>query len=332
MNETPDTNKKESYFELGMKELVAGNIEKAIEAFQQAVKLEPADSKIYSILGIAYGLLQDYDKAREAYEKAIALNPNNADVLNNLAALTHYAGIPKAAAFLFESVLASDPMYIEPYLNISRMFMELNLFPVAESYIRKILDIEPGNAEALNLLGVITNVTHRPHEAIGHFRNALRSDANQPSFFSNLGTALKSTGDLRLAILALEKAEELNPDSLPVLNNLGAIYRETGDMEKAERLLSRAISLYPENPFPHINLAEIFIARGEFAQALPHLKKYIALVPLDMDILFKTCGIARMADRLEDVVDEMKSFIREADPQDPRRVIVRGWLKIGKSA
>ncbi|MDP2984166.1 MAG: tetratricopeptide repeat protein [Candidatus Latescibacter sp.] len=330
MSETPDSNKKEYYFELGIKELDAGNIEKAIEAFQQAIMFDPTDTRSYCNLGIAYELLRDYDKAREAYEKAIALNPTNAVVLNNLAALTHYSGNPKAAAFLFESAIASDPLYIEPYLNIARMFMELNLFPVAESYIRKILEIEPGSAEALNLLGVITNVTHRPHEAVGHFQNALRSDANQPSFFSNLGTALKSIGDLRRAIMALEKAEELNPNSLSTMNNLGALYRETGNLDKAEHFLTRAIAYYPENPFPHLNLAEVFLAKGDYNRALPHLKKYIALVPLDMDTLFKTCGIARMADRLEEVVMEMKSFVREADPADPRKDVVRGWLKAAK--
>ncbi|MFA6471901.1 MAG: tetratricopeptide repeat protein [Candidatus Latescibacterota bacterium] len=330
MSEKPDENKKEYFFELGIRELEAGNIEKAIEAFQQAILIDPADPRPYSNLGIAYELSRDYGKARESYEKAVELNPDNAAMLNNLAALTKNDGNQIGAALLFESAISSDPLYIEPYLNISRMFMELNLFTVAEPYIRKVLEIEPGNAEALNLLGVITNVTHRSHEAVWHFQNAVRSDANQPSFFSNLGSAFQRIGDHRRAIIALEKAAELNPNSLSAMNNLGALYRETGNMEKAEHFLTRAIAFYPENPFPYLNLAEIYIAGQEYTRALPHLKKYIALVPLDMDILFKTCGIARMADRLEDVVGEMESFIQEADPSDPRRTIVKGWLKMAK--
>jgi Flp pilus assembly protein TadD len=330
MPETPDANKKEYYFELGIRELDAGNLDKAIEAFQQAILFDPTDPKSYSNLGIAYELSRDYEKALEAYEKAIALNPSNASVLNNLAALTRHSGDQKAAALLFESAIASDPLYIEPYLNIAGMFMELNLFSIAEPYIRKILEIEPGNAEALNLLGVITNVTNRSHEAVGHFQNALRSDANQPSFFSNLGTALKSIGDLRRAIIALEKAAELNPNSLSILNNLGALYRETGDLDKAGHFLTRAIAFYPENPFPYLNLAEIYITREDYSRALPYLKKYISIVPLDMDTLFRTCGIARMADRLADAVMEMKSFVQETDPADPRRDVVRGWLKRAK--
>jgi Flp pilus assembly protein TadD len=330
MPDKPDDRKKEYYFELGIKELDAGNIKNAIKALKKAILIDPADSKSYSNLGIAYELSMDYEEARKAYEKAIELNPGNASVLNNLAALTSHIGEKKGAALLFETAIAADPLYIEPYLNISRMFMELNLFPIAEPYIRKILEIDPRNAEALNLLGVITNITNRPHEAVGHFQNALRSDSNQPSFFSNLGTALQSIGDLRRAIIALEKAAELNPNSLSIMNNLGALYNKTGNIEKAEYFLNRAIEFYPENPFPYLNLAELYIAREEYSRGLVNLKKYIAIVPLDMDILFKTCGIARLADRLEDVIGEIESFIREADPSDPRLDIAKSWLKMAK--
>jgi Flp pilus assembly protein TadD len=291
-----------------------------------AAEINPEDASIFSNLGIAYELARDYEKAREAYERAIMLNPKSAATLNNLAGLTHRLGNRNIAALLYESAISSDPLYIEPYLNIARMFMDINAFHMAEPYVRKILQIEPQNAEALNLLGVITSVTERTDEAVVHFQNAVRQDGNEASFFSNLGAALRSTGDVRRAILAFEKAAEIGPNSLSVMNNLGVLYRETGDFNRAEHYLLRAAQFYPENPFPHFNLAELYISREDYNTALEHLKRYVALVPLDLDTLFKISGIARLADRLEDVADEMESFVREAPPDDPRRDIVRQWL------
>ena len=137
---------------------------------------------------------------------------------------------------------------------------------------------------------------------------------------------------MRRAIIAFEKAGELNPDNITIMNNLGVLYRETGQLDKAEGLFKLAIELYPENPFPYYNISEHYIAKDEYARALENLKLYISLVPLDMDNLFKTCGIARMANRLDDVIGEMQSFIDEAEPSDPRVVEVKKWMDMtGKS-
>ena len=49
-----------------------------------------------------------------------------------------------------------------------------------------------------------------------------------------------------------------------------------------------------------------------------------------MDTLFKTCGIARMANRLGDVTHEMQVFIEESEPSDSRVDTVRKWLETVK--
>jgi len=319
-------NSPDYFFELGIRELDCGNIDKAIEAFKKAIEANPDDPRSYSNLGIAYELTRDYEKAREAYEKAIEINPKNLSAVNNLAGLSLLQGQPDEALSLFDESISSDPLYVEPYLNIARFFMETREFEAAEFYLRKVIDIENDNNEARNLLGIVTNMTERPEEAVEHNQEALRRDANESSVLSNLGTAFRNTGDLKRAIIAFEKAGELNPGSITIMNNLGVLYRETGFFEKAEGFFKRAIDIFPENPFPYFNIAELFIAMNEYDRAVKYLKKYVSLVPLDMDNLFKTCGIARLADRLIDVVQEMNSFIREADPSDPRVEVVKKWL------
>jgi tetratricopeptide (TPR) repeat protein len=326
MNESGEQNGNFSYLDRGIRELDSGNIEAAIAAFLKAIEASPDDPRPYRNLGIAYELLRDFEKAGEAYKKALELDPSNAADMNNLAGVSRRLGNARDAALLYESAIASDPLYVEPYLNIARMFMEINAFAKAEPYLRKILEIERDNAETLNLLGVVANVTKRSEEAVGHFREALRRDANQSAFFSNLGAALRNVGDFKRAMLAFEKAAELSPNNLSTMNNLGLLYRETGNLDKAEYFLCRAAEFYPENPFPHYNLAELAIQKEDYSSALDHLKRYITLVPLDIDTLFKTCGIARMADRLDDAVEEMKSFLRETEPEDQRRETVQEWL------
>jgi len=323
-------NDSDYFFELGIRELDSGNLNKAIRAFRKAIHNDPGDPRLYNNLGIAYELTQNYEKARSAYEKALAINPKNSSTLNNLAGLALLEGKPEDALSLYDSAISSDPLYVEPYMNITRMFIEMREFSSAEPYVRKILEIEPDNAEALNLLGVIASVTERPEEAVKHFQNAIKSDANQYLVLSNLGTALRNIGYKKRAIIAFEKALELHPNNLSIMNNLGVLYREMGNFDKAKYFLKRAIEFYPENPFPYLNFAELYIEMEEYDKAMDNLKQYSSLVPLDIDILFKTCGIARMANRLAEVTSEMQSFIKEVAPSDPRVDTVKNWLKTVK--
>ncbi len=325
-----DREKARKYFELGNRELDNGNIDNAVRAFKTAINLNPRDPKPYSNLGMAYELKREYQKARKAYEKALEINPKNLSTINNLAGLSLLDGNSGEAMALYDASIASDPLYVEPYLNLARFFLESRDLDSAEVYLRRVLDIEPENVEALNLIGVVTNLTERSEEAVGHFQDALRKNANQSSVLSNLGAALRNIGDLKRAIIAFEKANELKPGSATILNNLGLLYRETGDSARAEELFLDAIGRLPENPFPYFNIAELYISMDRYDEAVEHLKKYIHLVPLDMDNLFKTCGIALLAGRLEDVVPEMRSFIEEAEPEDPRKTVVERWLLLSR--
>lgn len=325
-DESRDREHPEDFYERGIRELDAGNVEGAISAFEAAIRANPDDPRPYSNLGIAYELSNNYPKAREAYEKAIEINPRSTATMSNLAGLSLHEGNPGEAFSLYDDVFAADPLYLEPYLDIARFFMDARRFDLAEQYLRRALEIDSTHVEALNYMGIIKNLTERPAEAVAHFQDALRRDGNQASILCNLGIALRSTGDLKRSIIAFEKANELTPDTISILNNLGVLYRETGNTNRARDLFVLAIRLHPENPFPYFNLAELYISLGEYAPALSYLKQYIALVPLDLDNLYKTCGIARMADRLEDVAAEMESFIRECDPADHRVEVVRTWL------
>lgn len=316
----------DSHFERGIAELEKGNIPEAISALKMAASDNPNDPRIYNNLGIAYELMKDYTNARKAFRKALELNPYNSAILNNLAELSRSEGKQNDAIELYASAIASDPMFVEPYLNVARLFLDLSEFKLAEPYVRKSIEIEPDNAEAHFMLGIIANITDRSEEAITHFQVALKHDTEQPSVLTNLGTAFRGTGDANRAIIAFEKAAELSPGHLSALNNLGLLYRETGRADKAEEILTLSAKMHPENPIPLYNLAELAIAFEDYDKALDYLKKYTALVPLDLDTLYKTAGIARMTDRLAEAIQAMETFVLEAKPDDKRVGTIRTWL------
>src|SRR6185295_4213946 len=64
----------------------------------------------------------------------------------------------------------------------------------AEALYRELLAAEPGNSDALHLLGVAAHQLGRHDEAIVLIEKAIAADASRPEFHNNLGEALRALG------------------------------------------------------------------------------------------------------------------------------------------
>jgi tetratricopeptide (TPR) repeat protein len=115
-----------------------------------------------------------------------------------------------------------------------------NRLEEAKALYRDILEQHPDEANALNLLGVLTAQEGHFDDAISLIQKAL-SISQHPMFLNNLGTVFLSKKEY-------ERAEELFLQSLakdgdyidPVIN-LGKLYHETGEYHRAD---SRYRSIY----------------------------------------------------------------------------------------
>ena len=74
-----------AYVELAKVYAATGNYDQGIRKLEEAIKLEPGNTRLYMLSGVLYQKKGDLPKAREAYEKAVEVDPNFAPALNNLA-------------------------------------------------------------------------------------------------------------------------------------------------------------------------------------------------------------------------------------------------------
>jgi len=84
--------KKESRFSapfvnLGMALSRTGKLERAVQAFQQALQLDAANAKANNELGLLYRKLGRFQKARNAYETALTKHPAYLPAIRNLGIL-----------------------------------------------------------------------------------------------------------------------------------------------------------------------------------------------------------------------------------------------------
>jgi tetratricopeptide (TPR) repeat protein len=149
----------------------------------------------------------------------------------------------------------------------------------AEQLYRQVLARDPGNADALHLLGVVTHQKGRSDLAIGLIRQAIAINPVEASFHANLGVAFKELGRNGEAIACYHAAIRLRPEQPESHNSLGNALAGSGRPDEALASYRTAIALRPDYAEAHYNLGITLKERGRTEDAAICYGKAIALRP-----------------------------------------------------
>ena len=87
-----------------------------------------------------------------------------------------------------------------PNLQNAIAFHQKGQLGQAEAIYRQLLGIDPANADALHLLGVITHQTSNHKSAVDLIGQAIEINPNVSIYYSNLGNALKELKQIDAAV------------------------------------------------------------------------------------------------------------------------------------
>jgi tetratricopeptide (TPR) repeat protein len=169
----------------------------------------------------------------------------------------------------------------------------------AERVCRQILAVDPGQAQALHLLGLIEHQLGRLEDAIEHICAAIARDGRDPAFHHNLGNLLSAAGRAADALSAWERALGLAPNSVDTLYNLGNACHEQGQAERAVAYFQRALRLKPDAIELYNNLGSALQDVGRIEEAVVCYRKALALCPDAVEILDNLAGALRAQGQLE---------------------------------
>ena len=120
-----------------------GNLNDALKALQQAVKLSPTDAFSYSNLGIVYYEKKEYENAIDALNAAKALDPNDAKVRNYLGCACSQKGWQEAAEKEFLKAIELDPSFGDAHFNLALIYATEKppVIEMARQEYKKALDL-----------------------------------------------------------------------------------------------------------------------------------------------------------------------------------------------
>lgn len=151
-----------------------GEIWKGLYLLQEATDRFPENSDIWFYLGLLANEAGQQDLAVEAYEEAVRLDSTNAAALNNLGYLLAEQGIRlQEAKALIAKALALDPgnpIYLD---SMGWVYFQMGEMDSAFRYIREAVEGRPTDPEILEHMGDVYMAQQMPEKALEYYQKAL---------------------------------------------------------------------------------------------------------------------------------------------------------------
>jgi predicted TPR repeat methyltransferase len=151
----------------------------------------------------------------------------------------------------------------------------------AERHYRMVLGQQPGNADALNLLGLLLHARGEHAAAEQLLRRAIAANDRSALYWHNLATVLNAQNKNEEAEAAYHAVLRLSPDDFAALNDLGGLYNGRRQFDAAVDCYRRAVAIQPTSAIARYNLGNALFKAGRRSDALRHLRQAVELDPAE---------------------------------------------------
>lgn len=174
---------------------------------------------------------------------------------------------------LLATLVKLEPNNHERHTNLATLCYALGQLPEAERHARQAMALNPLNAQAHNLLGMIHLDTHHPEEAEFHFRQLLLIHEPLAPVTANLANALNSMGKLDEAETFFRHTLELDPNNIEGCLAWARMEEARRNLPQAWSLLARAKAIDANHPGVAITHSVLLRREKRHEEALAVLDK-----------------------------------------------------------
>lgn len=221
----------------------------------------------------------------------------------------HRAGRLAEAERLYRHVCEVDPNNARAFHLRGVVAHQLGR-PDAASLLGRAVTLDPDFAEAHNDRGVILAANGSFADAISCFERAVALNPGYVEARNNLGRGLRSLGRLDEALAQFEQVLKSTPDSPLAQFNLGSALELAGRRPDAERHYRSAISLRPDFVDAHLHLASLLQDTDRLPEALAHAERAVALRPDSAGARNNLGNILRSLDRRDEAIAQYETALR----------------------
>ena len=297
-------------------------LSKAIQHYQEALKLDPSASIIFEELTDLYIQTNHLRDAIAQAEDLLKQNPDNLDARRMLAKI-YFRMIPtntqdgrinedflKKAIEQYEKITAKDPKDAESWVVLGRLYRASAKSPEAENAYKQALKAEPDNEDALTGLGMMYSDLGDNKRAIDMLKAASEKSPNEHTL-ATLATFYEQMHDYKNAAATLRKAVELAPDNVRMQRGLAEDLLQSDQPDEALKIYQELSNEEPRDPSLKLRIAMIYRFKHDFTKARDALEKAKALDADSLDLKDEEVKLLEAEGKTAEAIAVLKGVVED---------------------
>jgi tetratricopeptide (TPR) repeat protein len=232
-----DPNDPRAHAGLGNVYLDQGRFKDAVDAYQQAIKVQVDYVPAYQPLGYSLARLNRHGEATDTFKQVLQYDHDNAEVYNNLAfTLVHTERYPEAIEAGQQAIVLlgqtgqafkqglqnRNEVLSHAYKNVGNAYNGMKKYNEAADALKQAAEIEPNNAAAHFNLGLALYNGRRYSEAIEAYKAVVKLRPQLAAAHYNLGLSYVAINDKEAARREYDILKPLNAN---MANQLQTVIR-----------------------------------------------------------------------------------------------------------
>ena len=238
-------------------------------------KTSPTD-ETELLLGFSYLGLGDGDSAVQAFRQAVKLNPGSAPAQLALGRQLFQKADLEDSIYHLREAHRLAPGDIAAVTSLAQVLVKSERFKEAIELLESHAGDPAASPEVFSLVGVAYASLGRFSQAVPMLEMAARREPENDRAYFLLGYARAELGQAEAALSAYETAIRLNPGAGVYYNHYASVLERQGRLSQAAENLQKSLALQPNSAIAHYGLGRVLVQMGKYQEAVAHLQESIA--------------------------------------------------------
>jgi tetratricopeptide (TPR) repeat protein len=240
-----------------------GDLDALLQTAQQIITAQPYSPDGYILKGIADLARQKYSDAQQDAEQAQQMAPQSPAPYVQLGNIQLIQKHYDQAVTLYQQALDKDPSSAEGLSGVMNTYFVQKQFDKAIAAAHAQIAKSPNNANFYDLLGTaLFNGKKDLPGAEAALRKAIDLDKNNADALEKLGKVQIEEGSADKALALYQQSIKDNPRDVNLYILSGELYAAKKDWDHAKNLYQQALSISPNHPLASNNLAYVILEQG----------------------------------------------------------------------